>query len=583
MALQMPVDGEESGGRERATADPSAFARHLVDIGKFQFTAFERAKHLAAESNEPLEYVLTKLGLISERDLAEAMAQFLNLPLATVADYPAEPVLEDQLAQKFLREAKVIPLKELPNSVAVAMVNPLDAYVTDAVRFAVGKPLSIHVALPADLEAAHERLYGDGRSGIHQLSSQTRDHVDETVADDVDRLKDIASEAPVIRLVNLLITQAVEARASDIHIEPMENELRGALPHRRRVAAGRIAAAAVVIGDHLARQDHGQAQHRRAPAGAGRPHRDGGARQGHRSARLDHAHHPRRERGHAHSRPRPGRARSAPRWASTTTSSAAFASCSTRPHGILLVTGPDRKRQDDDALYRALRDQHHRTRRSSPSRIRSNISSKGINQVQVKPQIGLTFANALRSFLRQDPDIMMIGEIRDLETAQIAVQAALTGHLILSTLHTNDAASAVTRLLDMGVEDYLLTSTVNGVLAQRLVRTLCRKCCTPYQPMPELVERLHLDRLTGGGPDRSSPRGRLRAMPSHRLSRPHHDRRSLGDVGRDPAGGAQIADSGAIQKIALDEGMQTLAMHGLKKALGGITTIDEVLRVAPVV
>jgi general secretion pathway protein E len=183
-----------------------SFAEHLVACGKVQPQAIERAQHLAVESQERLESVLTRLGLVSERDLAEALSQFLHLPLAVAADYPPQPILEEQLGRKFLREAKVLPLREVPEGVVVAMANPLDSYAAHAVRFAVGRPILPQVALPADLEAAHERLYGDGKSGIHQISGETDEHVGESIADDVDRLKDIASEAPVIRLVNLLIT-----------------------------------------------------------------------------------------------------------------------------------------------------------------------------------------------------------------------------------------------------------------------------------------------------------------------------------------------------------------------------------------
>src|SRR5205085_5243881 len=203
-----------------------SFADHLVAAGKIQPQAMDRAQHLAVESQERFESVLTRLGLITERDLAEALSHFLGLPIAAAADYPPQPILEDQLGRRFLREAKVLPLRESPKGVVVAMANPLDTYAVQAIRFAIGKPVVPQVALPADLEAAHERLYGDGKSGIHQISGESSEHVGESIADDVDRLKDIASEAPVIRLVNLLITQAVEAGASDIHIEPMESELR---------------------------------------------------------------------------------------------------------------------------------------------------------------------------------------------------------------------------------------------------------------------------------------------------------------------------------------------------------------------
>ncbi len=221
----LPI-ADSTRGNGGAPISERSFAEYLTAAGKVQPQAMERAQHLAVESQDRLESVLTRLGLITERDLAETLAEFLHLPLAVAADYPPQPILEDLLGRKFLREAKVLPLKEVPEGVVVAMANPLDSYAAHAVRFAVGKPILPQVALPADLEAAHERLYGDGKSGIHQISGETGEHVGESIADDVDRLKDIASEAPVIRLVNLLITQAVEAGASDIHIEPMDNELR---------------------------------------------------------------------------------------------------------------------------------------------------------------------------------------------------------------------------------------------------------------------------------------------------------------------------------------------------------------------
>ena len=197
----------------------------------------------------------------------------------------------------------------------------------------------------------------------------------------------------------------------------------------------------------------------------------------------------------------------------------------------------------------------------------------------MKPQIGLTFASALRSFLRQDPDIMMIGEIRDLETAQIAVQAALTGHLILSTLHTNDAAGAITRLLDMGVEDYLLTSTINGLASQRLVRTLCKHCRKPYEALPELVERMQLGQLTkkktitlyrGEGCAECNGTGYLgRSLIIEVLPMSDPIRQLV----------LKHAEAGLIRKAAIAEGMQTMHMHGMKKALAGQTSVEEVLRV----
>jgi len=562
-------------------ATEHSFAEHLVACGKVQPQAIERAQHLAVESHERLESVLTRLGLVSERDLAEALSQFLHLPLAVAADYPPQPILEEQLGRKFLREAKVLPLREVPEGVVVAMANPLDSYAAHAVRFAVGRPILPQVALPADLEAAHERLYGDGKSGIHQISGETDEHVGESIADDVDRLKDIASEAPVIRLVNLLITQAVEARASDIHIEPMENELRvryrvdGVLrpvespPHR--LASAMISRVKIMAKLNIAERRLGQ-DGRVAMAVRGKdidlrvattPTIHGESvvirilDRAHVELDLDSL-------GFDESVITPFRALCA------------------HPHGILLVTGPTGSGKTT-TLYAALSAINTNDKKILTIEDPVEYQLQGVNQVQVKPQIGLTFAGALRSFLRHDPDIIMIGEIRDLETAQIAVQAALTGHLILSTLHTNDAATAVTRLLDMGVEDYLLTSTINGIAGQRLLRKLCDVCSEAYEPIPELVRRLKLDRLTEG---RSIVlRRAVGCAQCHHTG--YRGRTSIVEVltATDAIKQAVLksTDSGQIQKIAVEEGMQTMATHGLKKALAGITTIDEVLRVVTVV
>src|SRR3984885_5763454 len=550
-----------------------SFAEHLVACGKVQPQAIERAQHLAVESQERLESVLTRLGLVSERDLAEALSQFLHLPLAVAADYPPQPILEEQLGRKFLREAKVLPLREVPEGVVIAMANPLDSYAAHAVRFAVGRPILPQVALPADLEAAHERLYGDGKSGIHQISGETDEHVGESIADDVDRLKDIASEAPVIRLVNLLITQAVEARASDIHIEPMENELRGRYrvdgvlrpvespPHR--LASAMISRVKIMAKLNIAERRLGQ---------------DGRVAMAVRSKDIDLrvATTPTihgesvviriLDRGHVEL--------DLVSLGFDESVISRFRALLTHPHGILLVTGPTGSGKTT-TLYSALSEINTSDRKILTIEDPVEYHLQGINQVQVKPQIGLTFAGALRSFLRHDPDVVMIGEIRDLETAQIAVQAALTGHLILSTLHTNDAGTAVTRLLDMGVEDYLLTSTINGIAGQRLLRKLCASCSEAYEPIPELVRRLKLDRLTEG---RSIVlRRAVGCAQCHHTG--YRGRTSIVEVltATDAIKQAVLksTDPAQIQKIAVEEGMQTMATHGLKKALSGITTIDE--------
>ena len=554
-----------------------ALGAHLVQLGKLPAAGLERAQRLADESGERLELVLTRLGLVSERDLAEALAKLLNLPLVSAKDYPDEPLLEDKFSRKFLKEAQLIPLMDSATGLTVAAVNPLDTYAIEAMRFATGKPVVARVAYPADFEAAYERLYGGGKSEIHQILETDGQRPDDSASDDVERLKDIASEAPVVRLVNLLITRAVEARASDIHIEPMEGELRvryridGVLQEvespPQRLSSAVISRINIMAKLNIAERRLSQ---------------DGRIKLAVRGKDIDF------------------------RVSTTPTMHgesvvlrildrgslkldfkalgfdediiAAFRKVLEHTHGILLLTGPTGSGKTT-TLYTALLELNTPEKKILTIEDPVEYQLKGVNQVQVKPQIGLTFASALRSFLRQDPDIMMIGEIRDLETAQIAVQAALTGHLILSTLHTNDAAGAITRLLDMGVEDYLLTSTINGLASQRLVRTLCKHCRKPYEALPELVERMQLGQLTkkktitlyrGEGCAECNGTGYLgRSLIIEVLPMSDPIRQLV----------LKHAEAGLIRKAAIAEGMQTMHMHGMKKALAGQTSVEEVLRV----
>jgi general secretion pathway protein E len=248
------------------------------------------------------------------------------------------------------------------------------------------------------------------------------------------------------------------------------------------------------------------------------------------------------------------------------------------PHGIILITGPTGSGKST-TMYAALKQLNTSERKIITVEDPVEYQMEGVNQIQAKPQIGLTFASALRSIVRQDPDVIMIGEMRDLETARIAVQSALTGHLVLSTLHTNDAAGGVTRLLDMGLEEYLLTSTVNGILAQRLVRKLCSDCKEPYQATPELIKEMRLRRFKPEGdiilhkPIGCSScggmgyRGRMAIIEFLQMT--------------DPIRKLIMAheEAGAIQKLAIEEGMSTMFENGLTKAIEGVTTIEEVMRV----
>jgi general secretion pathway protein E len=547
----------------------------LVRSGRLDARGLDRAFRLRSNASEGLIELLPRLGLISERDLAEAIADHLGLPLVAQRDYPDFPVFEDKISARFLRDAHVLPLSIDPDGISLAMADPLSRFAIDAVRLITKQAVKPRVAVPAELEAAIDRLHGKDQTAAAQLIEVAGSAEDDLL--DADRLKDLASEAPVIRLVNHLIFKAIEQRASDIHIEPSEDRLRvryridGVL---REVDAPPVRLRAAIVSriKIMARLNIAE---RRLP-------QDGRIKMSVRGVPVDLrvASVPTM---HGESVVMRLLNRDAVRldFASLGIEGRnldAYLKILERPHGIVLVTGPTGSGKTT-TLYASL------VRLNTPERKILSVEDPveyqldGVNQIQVKPSIGLDFANVLRSLLRHDPDIMMVGEIRDLETAEIAVQAALTGHLVLSTLHTNSAASSITRLLDMGVREFLLTSTVNGVAAQRLVRTLCRHCCEPFRPIPELIERLGLNRYDKG---EGIVLHRSVGCPECSGSG-YHGRTSIFEVlAVDDAIRRLIlrhAEANELQRAAIEQGMRTMYDDGMMKALAGDTTVEEVLKV----
>jgi general secretion pathway protein E len=550
----------------------------LVDAGKLESTDVDRALRLQREQDdwERIGPILVKLGLVSEKDVAESLAGQLDFELVDKADYPDEVTVGTEITQRFLKKNKALILDEDDDELSVVMADPLDEYVVDALQLCSGKKIVPRLGIPSDIEYALEQLYnGNDKLG----AGADTDIVAAQYLDDVEQLKELAGEAPVIKLVNQLIHKAAECGASDIHIEPFEGQLKvryrvdGLL---REVDAPPMQSTAAVISRVKIMANLNIAERRLA--------QDGRFKQRVRGIEYDL------------------RVSTVPTMYGESVvmrllqrdaiamdfSSLGFNAAQQEtvrdvlatPHGILLVTGPTGSGKST-TLYAALQhlNQPERMIITVEDPVEYNI--RGINQMQVKPQIGLTFANALRSIVRQDPDVIMIGEMRDTETAQIAVQSALTGHLVLSTLHTNDAAGSVMRLLDMGVQDYLLTSAVTAIQAQRLVRTLCTECREQYTPIDEVIDRWGLDRFAGGG-----------AVTLYRPVGCEH----CGDTGysgrlaileilmmsneiRDLV--LKRCDVGDIARLAAEQGMVTMRDDGLQKAVAGLTTIEEVLRVTP--
>ena len=558
---------------ERADSGDDRIADLLRERHGVSPNDLARASRLAEGNGVSPWTMLLRLGLVAEADLASVFATALGLEPVTEAELPEAPLFGEALSPRFLRESRLLPLYLEEGRLHLAMADPTNRFALEAVEAATGHPVVPRVGLPSRIDAALEKLHGNGRGAVEEITEEFG--TGEDPPGDAETLKDLASEAPVIRLVNLLIQRAMEARASDIHLEPFEERLRvryrvdGVLLEAESLPAS--AAAAVVSRIKLmARLDIAE---RRLP------------QDGRFSLRLE-------------GRELDMRVSTVPtlfgeslvlRLLDKTGVQLDFGALGfdgeslqrllrvlRLPHGIVLATGPTGSGKST-TLYAALHRLNTDERKIITVEDPVEYRLEGINQIQVKPQIDLTFARALRSIVRQDPDIIMVGEMRDLETARIAVQSALTGHLVLSTLHTNDAASGVTRLLDMGIEPYLITATVNGIVAQRLVRRLCSRCAEPVEPLPELVTELGLESPAAGmrlrravGCDACGGIGyRGRLALTEVMVMDDSLRRLV----------MRQADAEEIRRAAVAGGMTTLRHDGLHKAMSGHTTLEEVARV----
>ena len=553
------------------------FGEILIERGKLDQANLDRALRLQGDSGERLGSLLVTLGLCAQRDVAEALSLQLALPLVDANGYPEFPILEERVSARFLREARALPVREDEVELTLAMADPTDAYTIGAFEMVTGRAVRPMVAIPTELEAALERLYGAGKSAQSQLLGDVETRPDELSFDaDVQQLKDLASEAPVIRLVSLLITNAMETRASDIHIEPFENRLivryriDGVL-HEVESPPKRLSAAVISRIKIMANLDIAE---RRLPQDGRIRLRIQGKEIDLRVSTLPTMHGESvvmriLDKGHV--------ALDFRKLGFEDDTLKTFLDVLLQPHGILLVTGPTGSGKTT-TLYTALDRLNQPDVKILTVEDPVEYQMSGINQIQVRPQIDLTFANALRSIVRQDPDVIMIGEIRDLETAQIAVQSALTGHLVLSTVHTNDAPSTVNRLLDMGVEDYLLTSTVIGILAQRLVRKLCQHCKESYVALPELVEQMRLRRYSN---DAEITLWHAKGC-SHCAQTGYSGRLSILEMMPMTDAVRSLVmkheNAAVLRAEAIRGGMVTMYEDGLRKALAGVTTFEEVLR-----
>ena len=562
-------NGSDTAGFASLSGDPSdglmAILRREAGMAE---EALTRARLVEAETGETLDKIVTRLGLISEDALAAALARALGLPLVDAASFPSENAPVPEVSAPFLRDRRALPLRVEGSRVVVAMANPLDRDAAAGIAFATGLAVDRCVARGGDIDAAIDRLYRA------EAAAEVEDEVDEG---DLERLKDMVSDAPVIRAVNRLIADAVDARASDIHLEPTDDRLavrfridgmlREMAPKPPAMRAPVVSRIKVMAGLNIAE--------RRLP-------QDGRLRltvRGHEiDLRVATAPSIHGESVVMRILDRANLALDPKSLGFDADLEYQFLSALAQPHGIMLVTGPTGSGKTT-TLYAALAHLNAPERKLTTIEDPIEYRLPGVVQSQINPAIGYTFSSALRSFLRQDPDVMMVGEIRDTETAQIAVQAALTGHMILSTLHTNTAAGAVTRLLDMGVEPFLLSSVLTGVLAQRLVRRLCPHCREPYAVDPALLERLGIAEHPADPGTFYRPVG----CPSCKGSG-YAGRMAVFEfirIDRDLAGLIlHRADTRTIAEAASRAGSGTLRADGIAKARLGLTALEEVLRVA---
>jgi general secretion pathway protein E len=558
----------------------------LIERGLLRSDELEKALALQRERPEKLGRVLADLGFVSGRDVLATLSEQLGVPLISTRDFPAVAAEVEGISIRFMRQFRFVPIGIEDSTVTLAMADPLDTETIASVRLFTKKRVRALLCAEQDVLAGIERYYPEAEAE-ESGGAITEAGID--AAEDIEQLRDMASEAPVIRLVNNLIARAVEHKASDIHLEPFEKEFRaryrldGVLhtveaPPRNLEAAvlSRIKLMAKLnIAERRLPQDgriqikilgrdvdlrvstlptlYGESIVMRL-LDRSETERYDLARLGFPDVMLE-----RMKR---------------------------FAAL---PYGMFLVTGPTGSGKST-TLYSALKIINTADRKIVTIEDPVEYQMDGINQIHVNPQIGLTFAAGLRHIVRQDPDVIMVGEIRDRETAEIAIRAALTGHLVFSTLHTNDAPSAVTRLTDMGIENYLLTSSVVAVLAQRLVRVLCTACRRPERASQAWLRSIRGDRPPGPSVSPSSANTAeeqsvvYRAQGCEQCAHTGYRGRvgifELMDLDEEIRRKILAnADASELAKSARAHGMKTLAEDGWEKVQKGVTSPEEVMRV----
>jgi general secretion pathway protein E len=564
---------QESSGRP-------GLREHLLRSTRLSLEQLEVALRRQEEQGGRLVDVLVEMGFLSEEEALEALAERLGLVYRRgLGAEDVDETLVDRVPIGFAKAHGLLPLRRTEqDGVHVAISDPFDTACLDDLRLLFdGAEIETELASKRQILAAINHVYDRGTSSITDIVEDAADDfaalASEISAEPQDLL-DSKDDAPIIRLVDSLLQQAVKQRASDIHIEPFEKEIRVRFrvddvlhepvsPLPKALLPSVVSRIKILGGVNIAEKRIPQDGRIRLKI-AGRDY----------DVRLSTVPVAHGERLVLRLLPRTSDMLNLERLGFNETQLATWERLISRPNGIILVTGPTGSGKTT-TLYGSLSRINRADRNIITIDDPVEIQLPGVGQIEVNPKIGLTFASALRSVLRQDPNVILVGEIRDLETAEIAIQASLTGHLVFSTLHTNDAPSAITRLVDMGVEAFLVASSLAAVLAQRLVRVLCKECREAYTPTPEGLAEIgirskHEVRVyRAAGCSRCHDTGYLGRVAIFELM-------VVDDAVRNMV--TQSIDSKTIKRTAMERGMNPLRADGARKVLKGITSIEEILR-----
>ena len=551
----------------------------LVMAGLITGEQLEWALEEQKQSQRRLGEILTDAGWLTEDDISEARALQLDISHIQLGDTAIDPVVLRMVPENVARSCRVVPVSVVDGRIAVAMANPLDVESIDTIQRVTRRRVEPLLTSESRIFSTLDSMYG--AIGGADITASIQEAVDgtetiETIAveedDDINEARRQSGEAPVVRAVNLMIEEAIKRRASDIHVEPRRSNLEiryridGVLHHIRNLPKT-LQAAVISRIKIMGEMDIAE---RRVPLDGRITVRIDNRNIDLRVSTLPTQHG---ERVVLRILDKTGMLLNLDQLGFSKRDKGAFESLIKKPYGIILVTGPTGSGKTT-TLYTALN-----FLKSAESNIMTcedpiEYELEGINQSAINIRAGLTFAKQLRAILRQDPDTVLVGEIRDAETADIAFRAALTGHLVLSTLHCNDAASAVTRMLDMGIEPFLIASSVIGVIAQRLVRMICPKCKTHYVASPEEIEEFALD--ASAGPIQLS-----RGQGCGNCSQTgYHGRQGIFEVMtvneqiRQLTLGRPSSDN--VKQIAVQNGMTSMRQDAISRIISGMTTTDEV-------